>query len=207
LKIYTYVIPPIEYPQTTNPEFEMKVVRLLLFLVGFHLVHSQSFLSAISAYPQLSNFTNLMKMNFTLAESLLNTSLVGGEQTILVPSNTAFTKYQQTTGKPFQSSGPKHIQTTLQYHTLNASLTSAILAQKPDIVLSTQLTDPKYDLIANTTNTNSNLNVKGQALYISSTGSLNNSLSASVTSGLGSIGKIHIVDGTWSCGKFQIVDS
>ena len=183
----------------------MKVVRLLLLLAGFHLVHSQSFLSAISAYPQLSDFTNLMKINPTLAQSLLNTSLVGGEQTILVPSNTAFTKYQQTTGHPFQSRGPKHIQTTLQYHTLNASLTSAILAQQPDIVISTQLTDPKYDLIASTANTN--LNVKGQVLYISSTGSPDNPSTASVNSGLGSIGKMHVVDGTWSGGTFQIVDS
>ena len=183
----------------------MKVVRLLLFLAGFHLVHSQSLLSAISAYPQLSDFTHLLKINSTLAQSLLNTSLVGGEQTILVPSNTAFTKYQQTTGQAFESSGPKHIQTTLQYHTLNASLTSAVLAQKPDIVLSTQLTDPQYDLIASTANTN--LKVNGQVLYITSTGGPTNSSTASVDSGLGSIGEMHLVDGTWSGGKFQIVDS
>jgi uncharacterized surface protein with fasciclin (FAS1) repeats len=183
----------------------MKVVRLLIFLAGFHLVHSQSFINAISAYPQLSDFTNLMKINSTLAQSLLNTSVVGGEQTILVPSNAAFTKYQQTTGQAFESSGPKHIRTILQYHTLNASLTSAILAQKPDLVLSTQLTDPKYNLIGSTANTN--LNVKGQVLYITSRGSANNSSTASVDSGLGSIGEMHVVDGTWSGGKFQIVDS
>jgi uncharacterized surface protein with fasciclin (FAS1) repeats len=146
-----------------------------------------------------------MKINSTIAQSLLNTSVVGGVQTILVPSNDAFTKYLGTTGHPFESIGPKQIRTILQYHTLNASLTSAILAHNPDIVLSTQLTDTQYNLIGSTANTN--LNVKGQVLYITSRGSRNKSSTASVGSGLGSIGKMDVVDGAWSGGRFQIVDS
>jgi uncharacterized surface protein with fasciclin (FAS1) repeats len=189
----------------------MKVVTLVLFSIGFHLAHSQSFISAISAYPELSEFTNLMINNSTLAESLLVTSVVQSVQTILVPSNDAFAKYQQTTGHPFESLGPNYIQRILQYHTLNTSLTSATLAKQPDIVVSTQLTDTEYNAIGSPENTN--LNTKGQVVYIASTEKPNkfrirqSSLTASVDSGLGSIGTMHIIDGVWSGGRFQIVDT
>jgi len=198
----------------------MKVVRLLLFSTGFYLVHSQSFISAISAYTELSEFTNLMKNNSTLAESLLNTSLVDGVQTILAPSNDAFAKYQQTSGQLFESLDPNYIQTILQYHTLNMSLTSATLADQPDIVVSTQLTDTEYNNIGSADNTN--LNTNGQVVYITSgasseasepSGNQNtfrirqSSSTASVDSGLGSIGTMDVIDGAWSGGRFQIVDT
>lgn len=199
------------HKNTTDSEFKMKVVTLVLFLTGFHLTHSQSFISAISAYPQLSEFTNLMINNSTLAELLLATSVVHNVQTILVPSNDAFANYQQTTGHPFESLGPNYIQRTLQYHTLNMSLTSATLAAQPDVVVSTQLTDPEYDAIGGAENTN--LKSKGQAVYITSTANPNkfrirqSPSTASVDSGLGSIGTMHVIDGTWSGGRFQIVDT
>jgi uncharacterized surface protein with fasciclin (FAS1) repeats len=189
----------------------MKVVRLLLFSTGFYLVHSQSFISAISAYTELSEFTNLMINNSTLAESLLNTSVVHRVQTILAPSNDAFAKYQQTTGRPFESLDPNYIQRILQYHTLNTSLTSAILAKQPDIVVSTQLTDTEYNEMGSADNTN--LNTNGQVVYITPSGNQTtfrigqSPSTASVDSGLGSIGTIDVIDGAWSGGGFQIVDT
>lgn len=211
MKICT-ITPPIgAYPQTTHSEFKMKVVTLVLFSTGFHLTHSQSFISAISAYPELSEFTNLMINDSTLAESLLNTSVVHNVQTILVPSNDAFAKYQKTTGHPFESLGPNHIQKILQYHTLNTSLTSATLAKQADIVVSTQLTDIEYDAIGSVENTN--LHTNGQVVYITSRGNPNkfrirqSPSTASVDSGLGSTGAMHVIDGAWSGGRFQIVDT
>src|SRR2546429_8077725 len=122
----------------------MKVVTLLIFSIGFRLVHSQSFIRAISAYPQLSNFTDLMTNNPTFAESLLNTSVSNGEQTVLVPSNEAFNKYKQTTGHSIQSLGRDKMEKLLQYHTLNASLTSAVLAKEQNMVVLTQVVDTEY---------------------------------------------------------------
>jgi uncharacterized surface protein with fasciclin (FAS1) repeats len=189
----------------------MKIVTLLLSSVWFHLVHSQSFIRAISAYPELSDFATLMINNPTFAESLLNTSVINGVQTVLVPSNAAFTSYQQTTGHSIESLDPNTIQNLLQYHTLNASLTSTILAEQPDIVVSTQLTDPMYNRRGGANNTN--INSDGQVVYITSTE--NNSTfhirqllsTISVDSGLGSIVTMNVIDGTWTGGEFHIVNT
>jgi uncharacterized surface protein with fasciclin (FAS1) repeats len=188
----------------------MMAVTLLLWAAGFHLAHSQSFIRAIAAYPQLSDFTSLMINDTALAESLLDTSVIDGVQTILVPSNDAFTKYQQATGHSIESLDPSYLLTILQYHTLNMSLTSAILAEQPEIVVSTQLTNPEYNGIGGANNTN--LNTNSQVVYITSTKEQNAfqirqlGLNVSVDSGLGSIVTMDVIDGTWSGGRFQIVD-
>src|SRR5207248_5008938 len=89
------------------------------------------------------------------------------QQTVLVPNNDAFIKYQQTTGHSIGSLSPNTTRNLLQYHTLNTSLTSAILAKQQNMVVSTQLVDEKYNSRGGADDTN--LDTNGQVVYISTT--------------------------------------
>ena len=180
-------------------ETKMRLRALVLFLAGLRLAHSKSFVDAILDYPKLSNFTQLMKENPRFAE-LLNTTNTQGIQTILVPSNNAFSKYKDDTGHLIEYLDQNIIERLIQYHTLNSSLTSSELANPAGIVVSSQLVDIQY----NNRGPNSNIQTPGQVVYITSGN--NNNTSAFVNGGLGSAVAIDVVDGTFDNGIFQIVD-
>ncbi|KAI9772570.1 MAG: hypothetical protein M1839_002452 [Geoglossum umbratile] len=178
----------------------MKPHTLLLLLLGVRLTHSKSFIDAISSYPRLSNFTQLMVENPPFADLLLGATSTQGIQTILVPSNTAFSKYENDTGHSIESLDPNIIQRLIQYHTLNSSLTSSELANRAGVVVSSQLVDINYD----NRGQYSNVQTPGQVVYISSANSVDASTFA--TGGLGSAVPMDVVDGTFDNGVFQIVD-
>ncbi|KAH0543423.1 hypothetical protein FGG08_002281 [Glutinoglossum americanum] len=194
---------------------------LLLLALLSPLTHSQSFIEAISAYPQLSNFTALLLNDTSLTASLLNTT--SHNQTILAPSNTAFLQYQTLTGQSIEAVDPNLLINTLQYHTLNATLNSQSLksgatAQKGAVV-GTQLIDTRYNRKGKLDE--SNIGSPGQVVYITTAGAagklgrgVESGLSgrqlrvgATVNAGAGTSTNMDLVDGTWDGGTFQIVDS
>jgi uncharacterized surface protein with fasciclin (FAS1) repeats len=174
----------------------MRSHELLLFLAGLHLVHTQSLIDAISGYRTLSNFTQLVKQNPAFA-GIFNATNQGTQITILIPSDTAFSRYQNDTGYSIQDVDASTVKLLIQYHTLNASLTSSELGNPDGIVVSSQLVDPQYD----NRGSDSNVPTPGQVVYISS-----NSSSSLVNGGLGSAVVMNVVDGAFDHGVFQIVD-
>ncbi|KAH0536743.1 hypothetical protein FGG08_006415 [Glutinoglossum americanum] len=194
----------------------MKLPSLLLLTALFRLARSQSFIDAISAFPQLSSFASFLNNNTTYAATLLN---VTRSQTILVPSNSAFTEYRNVTGHSIESLGPDTVQRILQYHTLNATLKSGDLAggaaAQRGVVVGTQLVDKRYNDRGKWGN--SNIKSPGQVVYISpaSAGKTRRSLelatrqgsaTTTVGTGAGSSTTMNIIDGVWDGGIFQIVD-
>src|SRR5438270_852098 len=84
-----------------SPSFRRAVVLGACFGVW---AEAQSFLSAISQFPQLSNFTTLMNDNLGLAGALLTSKATSLTQiTVLVPDNFAFNSLEAKLGVPIGS--------------------------------------------------------------------------------------------------------
>ncbi|KAH0551177.1 hypothetical protein GP486_007492, partial [Trichoglossum hirsutum] len=119
---------------------------LLLFAFFTRFVRPQHFIDAISTYSQLSNFTALLHANPSFATALLNTTK---DQTILVPSNSAFSAYQSQLGRSVEALDPAVVQRIIQYHSLNATLKAGDLsngaAAARGVVVSSQLVDSRYN--------------------------------------------------------------
>jgi Fasciclin domain len=182
---------------------------------GF-VAQAQSFLIAISAYPQLSNFTNLLMTNPGLASSLLSFS-ASTPQTVLVPDDNAFLSFQQSTGQSFSNQSQDYLQAVGQYHILNGNLTSQDFLHAEGITVPTGLTGPTYNnrtagdaLISSGATTG---NHDGQVVFIAPN-TTSTSFSARqlgsggayVQSGLGHQVNLTAIDGVWDGGAFQIVD-
>jgi uncharacterized surface protein with fasciclin (FAS1) repeats len=198
---------------------------LLLFIIPLQS-SAQTFLSAISQIPTLSNFTAFYSSSEQFASAFFsNTSLY--PITVLVPNDDAFATYFQQTGVlltqvPFQT-----LLTLIQYHTLVSdlskdNLTSGIEDLGSGFTAPTMLVDEQY----NNRSAGSALaskfggpeRSKGQVVFItnSDTGtSMKLRLSrqvgsseAQVRSGLSSTVNITALDeeGVWEGGRFHIID-
>jgi uncharacterized surface protein with fasciclin (FAS1) repeats len=192
-------------------------IYVLAWISHFALgAQAQSFLKAISAYPQLSNFTSLLKANPGLATSLLSFS-ASVPQTVLVPDDNAFLNFQKSTNQTFSSQPQDYLQTVTQYHILNGNLSSQDFLHPAGITVPTGLTGPTYDnrtagdaLISSSAITGDN---NGQVVFIApnttSTSFKARQLTAAgafVQSGLGHQVNLTTLDGTWDGGRFHIVD-
>jgi len=180
------------------------------------VVQAQSFLTAISAYPQLSNFSNLLSNNPVLASSLLTFSALA-PQTVLVPDNGAFLSFEQATGQTVPSLSQGLLQPLIQYHTLSGLFTSQNFTAPEGITVPTGLMGPTYDnrtagaalsSVGATTG-----NQDGQVVFIAPNTTSTTlkvrqlgSPGAFVQSGLGHQVNLTAIDGHWDGGSFQIVD-
>ncbi|KAI9819492.1 MAG: hypothetical protein M1827_006940 [Pycnora praestabilis] len=183
-------------------------------LLGASVVSAQSFLNATGAYPQLSDFRQLLQNNSQLAAGLLSATSSGPQQTILVPSNDAFDTYIQQTGDGIGSLSSSDLQNIINYHSLQGALSSSDLQTPGGLVSNTALTDPMY---ANR-ELSSNGAKQNQVVYIQA---MNTTIGASkikikrqlasdanetVKSGDGNTINLEPVNGKWDGGLFQIVD-
>ncbi|RDW57500.1 hypothetical protein BP6252_13760 [Coleophoma cylindrospora] len=193
-------------------------MRFILILYLAIVVRAQSFLEAIGAYPQLSNFTSLLTDYPVLASSLLSASATS-PQTILVPDNTAFLNYENLTGIPVSAVPTTDLAPVIQYHILSGLLKSHNFAAPQGITIPTSLVGQKYDnrtagaALSSVGATNGNHD--GQVVFIvpktndSTTTLLVRQLSSAgavVQSGLGQQVNLTAIDGTWDGGSFHIVD-
>ncbi|KAL9592279.1 MAG: hypothetical protein Q9179_006877 [Wetmoreana sp. 5 TL-2023] len=191
----------------------MKYPVLLASSVAIVAVHAQSLLNATAAYPQLSNFNDLLSGFPDVAESLLtNISGIFGRQTILVPSNDAFNAYRQQNGASISSLSSSDVGNILDYHTLQGALSSSDIQRPGGLISSTALTDRRY--------ANREVSDDGeqpsQVVYISSSDTspkikikarqVNALSSVDVESGQGDEVELEPTPGNWSGGVFYVVN-
>jgi uncharacterized surface protein with fasciclin (FAS1) repeats len=199
-------------------KIEMQKITILI-LTSFPIVaRGQSFLSAISAYPQFSNFSGIFQQNEAVASLLLSSSS-NLPHTVLVPNNEAFANYQVKYGVLLTSLSPAEIETLVKYHVLVGKLTSANFTNPLGLVVPSLLEGPTYDnrsagsaLSSAFGNRN---DTGGQVVFIStlvqtSKRSVFNRQSGlqdvKVHSGLSANTSLQVIDGIWDGGWFQGVN-
>lgn len=125
----------------------MKPPSLLSLLAVTTLVSGQSLLQAISSYNQLSNFTALLTKNPDLAGGLLATksSTLGGESTLLVPDNSAFSQVSVLYNVSMSNLTIEQLEPYLQYHLLVGNITAANLTAAQGITTPSYLSGQLYN--------------------------------------------------------------
>jgi len=209
---------PLRLPVLHRDCVTMKLIVLLAVLNQALYVTAQSFLEATGAYSQLSSFHQLLLANSTIAAGVLSNATTTGHngtnitmQTILVPSNDAFTNYERANGHPVTSLSSSDLTNLGQYHSLQGALSSSDLQKPQGLISNTALNDQRYD--------NRELGSDGaqqpQVVYIGSTSTNGmvarqaggaNGAGGFVESGLGAKVDVDLVDGKFDGGMFQIVD-
>lgn len=124
----------------------LQTTLVSIWLAG-SLVASQSLLDAISTYPQLSNFTALMRDNPALANALLtaNATSLTGDITVLVPDNSAFTKVSSLYNISMSSLTLQQIEPFLSYQVMVGQYTSNNFTTQGGITAPTFLSGPQYN--------------------------------------------------------------
>jgi uncharacterized surface protein with fasciclin (FAS1) repeats len=201
--------------------FKISIVWRFLVATAFFAAwaEGQSFLTAISQFPQLSNFTTLMYDNPGLAGALLTSNATSLTQiTVLVPDNSAFDKLEASLGAPVGSLSVEQLEPILQYHLLVGKLTTNNFTVQNGTTVPTFLSGPKYNnrsagaALGSSGAANDPHN--GQVVFIQATSANSNqfivrqlaSPVATVQGGLGHQVNMTAVDGYWDGGVFQIVD-
>ena len=190
--------------------------RILILSCLSHVALAQSLLKAISTYPQLSNFTSLFNSNPALASLLLSIS-PDAPQTVLIPDDDAFQRFQNSTGQSIASQPQDYLQALITYHILNGNLTSQDFLHPKGITVPSGLTGPTYDNrtagSALESSGASTGNHDGQVVFIAPNTTPTSfkarqlgSAGAYVQSGLGHQVNLTAIDGVWDGGYFQIVD-
>jgi uncharacterized surface protein with fasciclin (FAS1) repeats len=127
----------------TISTFRRAVVLAAVFTAW---AEAQSFLTAISQFPQLSNFTTLMYDNPGLAGALLTSNATSLTQiTVLVPDNSAFNKLETKLGAPIGSLSVQQLEPILQYHVLVGGLTTNNFTVQNGTTVPTYLNGPLYN--------------------------------------------------------------
>lgn len=177
-------------------------------------VHGQSLRNATAGYSQLSTFNDLLSSFPDIAAGLLTNISAGTQmQTILVPSNEAFTNYRQRNGASVSSLSSSDVGNILNYHTLQGALSSSDLQQPSGLVSETALRNSTYARRENATDAGDSL---PQVVYISATDTASgrkirarqaNALSSvDARSGEGNEIELEPTPGNWSGGLFYIVN-
>lgn len=168
------------------------------------LVGATSFLQSISAFPQLSNFTNLYQNNPFLT-SLLTPNSTTPRYTVLVPNNDAFTRYQSDYGYAVTGLSSADLQTLISYHVLVVGLNNDNFTRPKGLAVPTLLIGQMYNnrTPGSALENDFGNNADGQIVYISPTSS---SGTATVQSGLGMNATLSAIDGTWDGGLIQEID-
>jgi len=191
----------------------MRISSVLLCLSCATGINSQSFYVAISQYPQLSSFASFYQNNFPVAGQLLTNSLTE-PQTVLVPNNDAFIRFERENGYSITALSSAELSSLMQYHILVGSLTAANFSGTRGFTAPSLLTGEQYNNrsagSALSSSFPSGTNVNGQVVFIQSrlqSGSPPAGLeSLEVRSGLSSSANLTALDGVWDGGRFQMID-
>ena len=195
---------------------------LLLCAVFAVSAEAQSFLTAISQFPELSNFTTLMYDNPGLAGALLTSNATSLTQiTVLVPDNSAFDKLEAQLGAPIGSLTVEQLEPILQYLVMVGEWTTNNFTVQNGTTVPTLLTGPLYNNrsagAALGSSGASNDPHNGQVVFVEAINSGSSPTKrfalrqlappiATVQGGLGHQINMTAVDGYWDGGVFQIVD-
>jgi uncharacterized surface protein with fasciclin (FAS1) repeats len=190
----------------------------LLSLICVRHAAAQSFLSVISSYPQLSNFTSFYLDNFPLATLLLTNSSTE-PRTVLVPNNDAFASYERYHGYSVTSLPPTDLESLIRYHTLVGYLTTKNFSEPRGLTAPSLLEGEQYNNRSAGAALESKFGeatyVRGQVVFISAESRPGGNrflvrqvgpASAIVKSGGGSELNLIPLDAAWDGGYVQEVD-
>ncbi|KAL8695679.1 MAG: hypothetical protein Q9224_003241, partial [Gallowayella concinna] len=192
----------------------MRSSIITTFVTAIAAAQAQSLLNATARYPQLSSFNDLLSSFPDIAGTLItNISTSEQRQTILVPSNEAFSSYRQRNGATISSLSSSDLGNILNYHTLQGALSSSDIQQPSGLISETALRDPTYARRENATDAGDSL---PQVVFISSTETaagrkimarqISALSSVDVRSGEGNEVELEQTPGNWSGGVFYVVN-
>ncbi|KAF2805761.1 uncharacterized protein BDZ99DRAFT_110924 [Mytilinidion resinicola] len=101
--------------------------------------NAKTFLEAIGAYPQLSNFTTFVKTNKAIFPFSADSPL-----TVLVPDDNAFANYKKTYGVEVTSLPPADLAPLFSSHLLVGALNGDNFTNPAGTTCPTLLTSPQY---------------------------------------------------------------
>ncbi|KAL8806614.1 MAG: hypothetical protein Q9182_001262 [Xanthomendoza sp. 2 TL-2023] len=188
----------------------MRYSVVTAFVTAIAAAQAQSLLNATARYAQLSNFNDLLSSFPDIAASLItNISTSEQRQTILVPSNEAFSAYRQRNGASISSLSSSDVGNILNYHTLQGALSSSDIQRPSGLISETALRNSTY---ARRNETDS----LPQVVFISSTETaarrkikarqISALSSVDVRSGEGNEVELEQTPGNWSGGVFYVVN-
>jgi hypothetical protein len=180
----------------------MKLTSSLLFLSLLSDAYCQGLIEAISAYPQLSQFADLLREHPIYVANVSNQST---PITILASTNQAFINYEEATGHSVHSLSRDFVVDTLLYQTFNQTVQPSDYSTPNGYIAETWLTDPNYDLRTVLASGGQ----PGQVVWLSSTNTTLTvrQLSTSFAqSGTGTQIKIVPIAGKWSGGTYFAAD-
>lgn len=199
----------------------MRAFNCLALALGFgQSALCQDLLVALSRYPELSTFSDVVRnlpggLQSILPSGLLSNSTRG--VTILVPDNKAFLDFTKSVGIPDVLELPANqLLPLLSYHVLASNLTGEDMAAPDGLIVPTSLQGEQY----NNRTAGADLidkygaeAARGQVIYLSSN-PINpigarraGPSSVNVRGGNGQDSSMKAVDGQWDLGSFQIVNS
>ncbi|KAL8675988.1 MAG: hypothetical protein Q9186_007446 [Xanthomendoza sp. 1 TL-2023] len=192
----------------------MRSSIITTFVTAIAAAQAQSLLNATARYPQLSSFNDLLSSFPDIAGTLItNISTSEQRQTILVPSNEAFSSYRQRNGATISSLSSSDVGNILNYHTLQGALSSSDIQQPSGLISETALRDPTYARRENATDAGDSL---PQVVFVSSTETaagrkimarqISALSSVDVRSGEGNEVELEQTPGNWSGGVFYVVN-
>ncbi|KAL0942479.1 beta-ig-h3 fasciclin [Colletotrichum truncatum] len=178
-------------------------------------ISSQSLVDALSKYPALSSFQQLLKDS----PGIINVN-AKNVATVLVPDNealSAFVKLNNATS--ISQLSTERLRSIFQYHTLAAALNTTDFSASRGLTVPTKLVDTLYNLRSPGPALIKQFGeeANGQVLYISKdtlnspkfrvrqTGSTGDK--ASLRAGLGQTAELTGVDGVWDGGYFQVINT
>jgi hypothetical protein len=165
-------------------------------------VHSQGLIEALGAFPQLSQFRDLVIEHPAYLSNVSNSST---PITILASTNQAFLSYEEATGTSVHSLSRQVVLDTLLYQTFNQTIQPSDYSTPDGFISETWLKDPQFDL----RNALASGATPGQVVWLSSTNTtltVRQLSSSFVQSGTGTQIKIVPITGKWSGGTFFAAD-
>lgn len=199
----------------------MGVFSCLVLALG--LAHSglcQDLVSALSKYPELSSFSQLLSNLPGGVESILPSGLVPNSTegvTILAPNNAALLSFANSTGGPNIADLPAdQLLAVLKYHVLAAKLTGKDLTATGSLIVPTLLRDQQYNnrsAGADLVNAYGPEAALGQVIFASKDpinavkARRRQTVNVYLRGGNGRGAGLNAVDAQWALGYLQIVDS
>ncbi|KAH8670942.1 FAS1 domain-containing protein [Xylariales sp. PMI_506] len=168
--------------------------------------------SALSNYPDLSTFRELLVNNTQLVSSVL--SDYTGKVTVLVPDNEAFTNYFAQNG-PISSISNDQILAVLQYHFMVTELTGTSLGVNGGVTVPTLLQDLEHNnrSASSDIQTQFGPDANGQVIFASPGPLGSNTITVRAESnvelrgGLAQDSNLQALDAQWEGGIFHAIDT
>jgi transforming growth factor-beta-induced protein len=172
--------------------------------------------AAIASYPDLSSFKSLLDSSSKHFDGILSGDS-SKNITVLIPTNEAFTKYADNNqNNPVTSLPDSNLTILMQYHIIDAAVTSTTVKAPRGITAPTLLKDTQYNNRSGGAQLAADYGAgaaQGQVLFISPDPinpvrlRVRQATSVSLRGGLAQTGVMQVLDGQWPGGYFQSIDT